>query len=146
MSDKKETAKKISIPMIIIGVVMCFAVAIFGGDKEGGTVNTTAKAKQTKTTAVTEQKQTELYTFRTKKSLNEHFKKHGADTYCKSEEEYLQKANDVINNPEAMTKTEAEDGDRVFYIEGTDEIVFLSTDGYIRTYFICSGKDYFDRQ
>lgn len=145
MSDKKDTAKKMSIPMIIIGVVMCFAVAIFGGDKESDTQTASKKQTSTKATA-TEKVRTELYNFRTEKSLNDHFKKHGADTYSKNEDEYLQKANEVINNPDALTKTEAEDGDRVFYIEETDEIVFLSTDGYIRTYFICSGKDYFDRQ
>ena len=65
---------------------------------------------------------------------------------CSSEEEYLSKANEVINNPNALTKTEAEDGDMIYYIEDTNEIVFVSTDGYIRTYFRCKNKAYFDRQ
>lgn len=148
MSNKNETAKKMSIPMIIVGVLMCIAVAVFGGGNDTDEVNTTSKqttAKQTATEAVTEKK-ADYYYFRNEKSLKEHFKKHGADTYCKTAEEYLQKANDVINNPKALYKTEAEDGDSVYYIEKTDEIVFVSTDGYIRTYFICSGKAYFDRQ
>ena len=64
-----------------------------------------------------------------------------------SPEEYLAAANAVIANPEALTKTEAEDGDTVYYVESTNEFVVLSTDGYIRTYFLPdSGKRYFDRQ
>ena len=54
--------------------------------------------------------------------------------------------NEVISNPAALHKLEAEDNDHVYYIESTDEIVFLSQDGYIRTYFKCGGRDYFDRQ
>jgi hypothetical protein len=64
----------------------------------------------------------------------------------KNEAEYLAGANAVINNPSALHKLEAEDNDHVYYIESTNEIVFLSQDGFIRTYFICSGKAYFDRQ
>ena len=132
--------------MIIVGVLMCFAVAIFGGDKESEKPNSSKQT--TSKTTVSEINENDFYSFRSEKSLKEHFKKHGADTYSKSAEEYLQKANDVINNPDALTKIESDedDGDRIFYIEKTDEIVFLSTDNYIRTYFICSGKDYFDRQ
>jgi len=133
--------------MLIVGVLICFAVAVFGGDKERKTVTTSKKQTSPKTT-VSEEVKNGFYYFRNEKSLNDHFKKHGADTYSKTKEEYLQKANDVINNPNALTKIESDegDGDRIFYIEKTDEIVFLSTDNYIRTYFICSGKDYFDRQ
>ena len=44
-------------------------------------------------------------------------------------------------------KIEKEDGDTVYYVEATNEFVVLSTDGYIRTYFLPdSGKRYFDRQ
>ena len=54
---------------------------------------------------------------------------------------------DVINNPDALYKTEAEDGDGVYYLEATNEFVILSTDGYIRTYFRPNGGiDYFNRQ
>ena len=146
MSDKKQTAKKMSIPMVIVGVLLCFAASYFGSEKDADITKTTAP--KTTTAAVEDVSQSEFYYFKNEKSLKEHFKKHGADTYCKTKEEYLQKANDVINNPKALTKieTDEDDGDRIFYIEKTDEIVFLSTDNYIRTYFICSGKDYFDRQ
>ena len=143
--NSKSNAAKISLPLIIVGVLLCFYAAVSG--HLGSDTETTKAAAEQKSSTVTQTQQlSESYSFRSKKSLDEHFKKHGADTYCKSAEEYLAKANAVINSPDALTKNEAEDGDRVFYIEKTDEIVFLSTDGFIRTYFICSGKDYFERQ
>ena len=91
------------------------------------------------------------YHFRNKKLLNQHFQKHGgefADDFgYQSAEEYEKGASDVINNPYALYKTEAEDGDGVYYIESTNEFVVLSTDGYIRTYFRPDkGIDYFNRQ
>ena len=93
--------------------------------------------------ASTEEK---TYTFRKPSNLTQHFEKHGEEMGYKTEEEYLAGANAVINNPNALHKLEAEDNDHIYFIEATNEIVFLSQDGYIRTYFICSGKDYFDRQ
>ena len=62
-----------------------------------------------------------------------------------SEEEYLIAANAVIANPDALHELEAEDNDHVYFVEATGEIVFLSQDGYIRTYFI-TDKEYFERQ
>lgn len=94
--------------------------------------------------ADTEEEKT--YTFRKPSYLTQHFEKHGAEMGYNTEEEYLAGANAVINNPNALHKLEAEDNDHVYYIEATNEIVFLSQDGYIRTYFICSEKDYYDRQ
>jgi pyocin large subunit-like protein len=89
---------------------------------------------------------TERYTFRKPQYPTEHYAKHGESMGYKNEAEYLAGANAVINNPSALHKLEAEDNDHVYYIESTNEIVFLSQDGFIRTYFICSGKAYFDRQ
>lgn len=91
------------------------------------------------------------YHFRNEKLLNQHFEKHGSEFYddfgYQNAQEYEKGASDVINNPEALFKYEAEDGDGVYYIEQTNEFVILSTDGYIRTYFRPSGKiDYFNRQ
>ncbi|MDE5583403.1 MAG: hypothetical protein K2J08_06840 [Ruminococcus sp.] len=91
------------------------------------------------------------YHFRSAKLLNEHFEKHGgefvADFGYQTAEEYEKGACDVINNPDALFKYEAEDVDGVYYIENTNEFVVLSTDGYIRTYFRPTGKiDYFNRQ
>ncbi len=87
------------------------------------------------------------YTFRTDSQFDEHFEKHKADTQTSSKEEYLYRANYVITNVNSLHKTEAEDGDDIYYLESTNEIVFVSTDGYIRTYFCPdSGKAYFDKQ
>ena len=91
------------------------------------------------------------YTFRNDKLLNQHFEKHGSefdgDFNYRTAKEYEQGASDVINDPDALFKYEAEDGDGVYYIEETNEFVILSKDGYIRTYFRPNGgKSYFDRQ
>ena len=87
------------------------------------------------------------YHFRNKKLLNEHYEKHGKEMGFANAEEYEKAASAVINNKAALYKTEKEDGDGVYFVESTGEFVILSTDGYIRTYFIPdSGKKYFDKQ
>ncbi len=87
------------------------------------------------------------YSFRKVEYLQEHFEKHGAEFGYASADEYLAGANRVVVSPEALHKLEAEDGDDVYYLESGNEIVFVSTDGYIRTYFKPDdGKAYFDRQ
>ena len=87
------------------------------------------------------------YTFRNDTYLQQHYEKHGIEMGFDSPESYEAAASAVINNPDALTKTEAEDGDYVYYLEDTNEFVILSTDGYIRTYFYPSaGKSYYDRQ
>ncbi len=91
------------------------------------------------------------YYFRSQNQLDQHFTKHGyefeGDFDYETAEDYENGASAVINNPNALYKTEAEDGDHVYYIEATNEFVVLSTDGYIRTYFRPSaGIDYFNRQ
>ena len=86
-------------------------------------------------------------TFRTKEQLRSHYKKHGIEMGYGSAEAYQGGANAVVNNPEALHKLEAEDGDDVYYLESTNELVIVSIEGYIRTYFSpSSGKSYFDRQ
>ena len=99
---------------------------------------TSAKAKNKTTTA-------------SKSGKNGSKTKHGqefADDFdYRTAKDYEKGASDVINNSEALHKTEAEDGDGVYYIEATNEFVILSTDGYIRTYFRPNGgKSYYDRQ
>ena len=87
------------------------------------------------------------YKFRNNKLLTQHYEKHGIEMGFDSKESYEKAASDVINNPAALHKIEAEDGDYVYYLEETNEFVILSTDGYIRTYFLPSGgKKYYDRQ
>lgn len=87
--------------------------------------------------------------FTSKDSLISHFEKHGGefDGKYKNKEEYLAGANKVIQNPDALYKTEKEDGDHIFYLEKTNEFVVVATFGKIRTYFRPSaGLKYFERQ
>ena len=87
------------------------------------------------------------YRFRNDKLLSEHYEKHGREMGFETKGAYEQAASDVINNPKALHKLEAEDGDGVYYVEESNEFVILSKDGYIRTYFLPSaGKAYYDRQ
>lgn len=85
--------------------------------------------------------------FRNAKLLEQHYQKHGIDMGFASAVEYEKAAAAVVNAPDVLHKTEAEDGDDVYYIERTNEFVVVSTDGYLRTYFNPDrGKGYFDRQ
>ena len=90
---------------------------------------------------VTEEDSDTTYQFRKERYLTEHFQKHGEEFPYDTEEDYLQGANNVIKNPEALHKLEAEDGDDVYYVEDTNEFVVVSTDGYIRTYFKATLED-----
>ena len=65
----------------------------------------------------------------------------------KDAESYEEAASEVVNNPDALHKTEKEDGDDVYYLKDTNEFVVVSGDGYIRTYFNPNdGINYYNRQ
>ena len=88
-----------------------------------------------------------MYCFRTQDLLEQHYEKHGVEMGFASAQEYELAASAVVTDPRALHKTEEEDGDDVYYIEETNEFIVVSTDGYIRTYFLPdAGKAYFDRQ
>ncbi len=119
---------------------------IFSGQSETSTsVQTqTSASVQTQTEASAIEK---TYHFRNNTYLTEHFEKHGSDFDYATAQEYEAGASAVVNSKEALHKTEAEDGDDVYYIERTNEFVIVSTDGYIRTYFKPeSGIKYYNRQ
>ena len=87
------------------------------------------------------------YTFKSDDLLMQHYEKHGKEMGFESPEEYEHAACLVANNPNALHKLEAEDGDDVYYLEETNEFVIVSTAGYIRTYYQPnSGIEYFNRQ
>lgn len=87
------------------------------------------------------------YTFRNEQLLYEHFQKHGSEFNYKTQKEYEIGANRVINDKKSLHKKESEDGDDVYYLESTNEIVFVSADGYIRTYFKPNdGAEYYNKQ
>ncbi len=89
----------------------------------------------------------EYLSFRNESLWESHYEKHGIEMGFSSMEEYLEAANLVLYNEDTLHKIEAEDGDDVYFLEETGEFVVVSTDGYIRTYFIPDdGIDYFNRQ
>lgn len=142
-----ENRIKTSDKRIIAGIAAAIAIAVvllFGSgmvrDRIDHKDNGSAATAQTK-------QQTVLYYFRRGAYLTEHFEKHGGEFGYETEEEYLLGANQVILSEDSLHKLEAEDGDHVFFQESTGSIVFLSADGYIRTYFKpADGIDYYNRQ
>ena len=112
---------------------------------------TETTSETTETSTIAESAETEIpakqYCFRNSELLNEHYKSHGIDMGFASAEEYEKAAAAVIDAPSVLHKYEKEDNDDVYYLESTNEIVIVSTDGFIRTYFKPDrGKDYFDEQ
>jgi len=114
------------------------------------TPKATEKPKATATpepTAAPQEIELTDYGFRNKKLRDSHFDKHGIEMGFETVEDYIEAANRVISNPDALHKLEAEDNDHIYFIEETNEFVVLSQDGYIRTYYIANGGiDYFNRQ
>ena len=87
------------------------------------------------------------YHFRNAQLLSEHYDKHGKEMGFASKEDYEKAASDVANDSSALHKKEKEDNDDVYYLVETNEIVIISYDGYIRTFFCPdSGISYFNRQ
>lgn len=85
--------------------------------------------------------------FRSDELREEHYQKHGIEMGFSSALEYEAAAVSVVENADALHKTEEEDGDDVYYLERTNEFVIVSTDGFIRTYFNPDdGIDYYNRQ
>ena len=101
-------------------------------------------------TAEETKKQTVEYKFRNKDRLDEHYEKHGIEMGFPNAEAYRKAASDIINSAGTdgiLSKYKSDgSGDMCFYVEATKEFVVLSNDGYIRTYYICSGIKYYERQ
>ena len=83
--------------------------------------------------------------FRNANKLSQHFEKHGEEVGASSEDTYVAAANAVVANGDALHKEESEDGDDVYFLQSTGELVVVSQKGYLRTYFI-TDLDYFERQ
>lgn len=130
--------------LTIIGIAVIVIIAAFAARCSAGNNKTLADLPRREESYETIEI---VYQFRTEGDLQDHFEKHGEEFTYTTAEEYLEGANRVIASPDALTKTEAEDGDLIFYLEDTNEIVFLSTDGCIRTYFKpSSGLKYYNKQ
>ncbi len=173
--DKKKTGGIILLCVLgVIGLIFLYLIGFFDSEDnqlqntDSNTVTTVSEIADTpqsaektdNTQAVTEGDTEEIttaivtesvnereYKFRNQNLLNQHYEKHGKDMGFKDAQEYEKAASAVVNNPEALHKTEAEDGDDIYYIEATNEFVVVSTDGYIRTYFLPDrGIDYYNKQ
>ena len=108
---------------------------------------TSEESEEPETEETEEDAPAEEYRFRSEKLLMQHYDKHGREMGFSSAAEYEKAASAVVVSPDALHKTEAEDGDDIYYIEETNEFVVVSTDGYLRTYFYPDkGKKYFDKQ
>lgn len=137
--------------VFIVFVIACFVIRGFVGGNSKNSENNDNKSQITgseeNTADEVSEADGEYYTFRNESTLESHYEKHGSEFAYNNANEYQDGANAVISNPDSLHKTEAEDGDDVYYLESTNEFVVVSTDGYIRTYFKPSdGKDYYDRQ
>ncbi len=116
--------------VIILGGVVLFSSGDSSGNHNTGSVNNYQQSS---------------YSFSSEEALNSHFQKHGYEFGYTSAEQYLQGAISVIENPSSLKKTE-DDGDYVYYLQSTNEIVFVSPSGVIRSYFKPSdGIAYFNR-
>lgn len=106
-----------------------------------------AETAQDTDTVQQDEEQAVVYSFRNEELLESHYEKHGIDMGFASAEEYEEAANRVISHPDVLYKLESEDNDHVYYLEETNEFVVISTDGYIRTYFLPDkGIEYFNAQ
>lgn len=147
--NNKETGKRYTGFIILIILVLCMLFR-FNSYENSNYESSNPEPIEEKTVDFAENSLDEnsaTLTFRNQKLKEQHYTKHGIDMGFKSADSYEAAAAAVVNNPSALHKTEAEDGDDVYYLEKTNEFVIVSTDGYIRTYFNPNnGIDYFNRQ
>lgn len=145
--DKNMTGVRNRITRTV--VILILVIAALSGKQllPGGANNGDVSSSTTDSNYYGENESSPSYQFRNDKYLSQHFEKHGSEFGYVTKEEYLAGANKVISSKDALHKTEAEDGDDVYYLEASNEFVIVSTDGYIRTYFKPSGGiDYYNRQ
>lgn len=145
--DKNMTGVRNRITRTV--VILILVIAALSGKQllPGGANNGDVSSSTTDSNYYGEDESSPSYQFRNDKYLSQHFEKHGSEFGYVTKEEYLAGANKVISSKDALHKTEAEDGDDVYYLEASNEFVIVSADGYIRTYFKPSGGiDYYNRQ
>ncbi|MBQ4488602.1 MAG: hypothetical protein II944_04800 [Ruminobacter sp.] len=123
-----------------VSIVLCLIIAavlyIFGGGHKQHTGNEGPyQYQQQQQQQYGTDHRHAVYKFRNKRLLDEHFEKHGRNMGFASADDYQLAAVLVLNNPKSLHKYEKDDGDDVYYLESSNEIVIVSRDGYIRTYF-----------
>ena len=144
MAHSNKNNPRMPLEKAIYGIVV-LAIALAGALFGGQAVDTGAPAPQKVASSQEQTEQTSSLTFRNEDRLESHYLKHGIDMGYDSAEDYQAGANAVISNPNVLHKTQAEDGDDVYFLKKTGEFVVVSQQGYIRTYFIAD-EDYYDRQ
>ncbi len=145
MKDNKDLI--IKIVTLVVFAITFIVGGIVKGNSDSDDITEEVSIQETDDVEGKQQSNYIEYYFRTDDLLYSHFEKHGTEMGFSNAKEYESAACDVINNPDALYKTEKEDGDYVYYIEDTNEFVVLSQDGYIRTYFNpTDGIDYYNRQ
>ena len=126
-------------------LVIALVCYVFGIQPSSGGSASSANNAQVTASQTSASEAVGNLTFRSEERLQEHYEKHGKEMGFASADAYLAAANEVVANPAALHKTEAEDGDDAYFLEDTGEFVVVSQKGYIRTYFL-SDRDYFERQ
>lgn len=144
MAHSNKNNPRTLLEKAIYGIVV-LAIALAGALFGGQAVNTGAPAPQEAASRQEQTEQASSLTFRNEDRLESHYLKHGIDMGYDSADDYQAGANAVIFNPNVLHKTQAEDGDDVYFLKKTGEFVVVSQQGYIRTYFIAD-EDYYDRQ
>ncbi len=150
-SNKANNLVRVILATIVFTCAAGFGITNFDGLLTGESqeiVEESADNQEAESAqASPKEKKAEKYKFRSEKQLDEHYNKHGVEMGFASAKDYESAASDVINNSEALHKTEKEDGDDVYYLEETNEFVILSKDGFIRTYFYPdAGINYYNKQ
>lgn len=88
------------------------------------------------------------YEFRTEDALESHYKKHKDEFGNITQDEYLAAANRIItsDSKDILYKYEKDDGDPMYFDKKTGALLIMSSDGFIRTFFIPEdGLEYWER-
>ena len=134
-NNKGKTFRNIIIVALVL--FLSFIDKVFNIDLDALNIGSILQSQQTGT----------VLEFRNDNLWEEHFMKHGGEFGYSTKEEYLEGANEVVASASSKHKKEAEDGDDIYYDTENNEIVFVSEDGYIRTYFKpTDGINYYNRQ
>ncbi len=144
MAQPNKSNPRTPLEKAIYGIIV-LAIALAGAFFGGQAANTAAPAPQEAASGQGRAESISSLTFRTEDRLESHYLKHGIDMGYDSADDYQAGANAVISNPDALHKTQTEDGDDVYFLKKTGEFVVVSQQGYIRTYFVAD-EDYYDRQ
>ncbi len=150
--NRRNAIKAVPVTTLLLLIGLTFLLLqFFRGGQYGQNTGTSGDRQNAATRSAVEESYSSSIekgiVFRNDKLLMEHFEKHGKDMGFGSPEEYLAGANAVVHNSDALHKTEQEDGDDVYYVRSTNDLVIVSVDGYIRTYFRPEdGAAYYDRQ